>query len=156
MFINDLYFVFNNNNNMSNCCRREWTWNGGEAHRGCTAGRPKRQCRCRAKSINPVEQTHRQYMSNHVHLPIVYTKITFNYNLHSAAPTPSTHPSGISTAATSVTPRSVASRLNCDAAFLVSRTSTRIPSDEMCFFNSGLRGTLFSPVPMISRSIKKS
>ena len=41
------------------------------------------------------------------------------------------YPMGINAAAISVTPRSVARRLNCAAAFRVSCTSTRIPRELM-------------------------
>lgn len=71
---------------------------------------------------------------------------------YASAPTPSFHPMGIKAAATSETPRSVASRLNCAAAFLVSKTSTLIPSSAMCFLVSGLSGRLCFPTPMTSKS----
>lgn len=70
------------------------------------------------------------------------------------APFPSTHPMGINAAATSPTPLSIASRLNCDAAFRVSKISTRSPSSPMRCRVSGLRGRIVGPVPMTSRSVK--
>ncbi|TFB05816.1 hypothetical protein CCMA1212_001544 [Trichoderma ghanense] len=52
---------------------------------------------------------------------------------------------GINAAATSDTPRSVASRLNCAAAFLVSSISTLIPSRETCSLVRGLSGKFLGP-----------
>lgn len=72
---------------------------------------------------------------------------------YALTPIPSCHPMGIKAAATSETPRSVANRLNCAAAFLVSKTSTRIPSWAMCFLVSGLKGRLTLPTPMTNKSI---
>ena len=66
--------------------------------------------------------------------------------------TSSFHPIGISAAATSSTPRSVARRLNCDAAFLVSSTSTRMPSAVMHRLASGLSGRISGPRPRMRRS----
>ena len=71
---------------------------------------------------------------------------------HHSAPTPSLHPMGTKAAATSDTPLSVASKLNWEAAFLVSRTSTRIPRLPICRFVSGLRGRISGPRPSIKRS----
>lgn len=72
--------------------------------------------------------------------------------VHYSAPTPSFQPIGIIAAATSFTPLSVANKLNCAAAFLVSNTSTRMPSAAICRLVSGLRGMIEGPVPMIRRS----
>ena len=68
------------------------------------------------------------------------------------APKPSFHPMGINAAATSETPRSVASKLNWAAAFLVSSTSTLMPSSAMCCLVCGLKGMLLLPTPMTSKS----
>lgn len=62
------------------------------------------------------------------------------------------HPIGIIAAAISETPRSVASRLNCAAAFLVSTTSTLTPSELICFLVSGESGMIEPPIPRINRS----
>lgn len=72
---------------------------------------------------------------------------------HSSSYRPSFHPIGTSAAATCVTPRSVASRLNCAEAFLVSETSSRMPSSLMCFRVFGDMGTIVGPVPTIRRSV---
>lgn len=71
---------------------------------------------------------------------------------YSEAPIPSLHPKGIKAAATSETPRSVASKLNCAAAFLVSNISTLMPSSEMHLLVCGLNGRLFLPTPSMRRS----
>ncbi len=63
---------------------------------------------------------------------------------------------GINAAATSPTPLSVASMLNCDAAFRVSRTSTRMPRLLMYFFVSGLSGRISGPRPRSNRSASKA
>jgi len=68
------------------------------------------------------------------------------------APFPSTHPIGINAAATSLTPRSVARRLNCAAALCVSSTSTRMPKLLICRLVSGLSGRISRPKPSISKS----
>lgn len=62
------------------------------------------------------------------------------------------HPIGINAAAISETPRSVANRLNCAAAFLVSSTSTRTPCALICFLVSRDSGIIEEPVPTINRS----
>lgn len=64
------------------------------------------------------------------------------------------HPTGIIAAATSVTPRSVASKLNCAEALRVSCTSTLIPSELMCRFVCGDNGTILDPSPIIKISRK--
>ena len=69
------------------------------------------------------------------------------------APFPSAQPMGIKAAATSPTPLSVARRLNWEAAFLVSRTSTRIPKLVMWRLVSGLSGRSSGPSPSIKRSM---
>ena len=61
-------------------------------------------------------------------------------------------PRGISAAATSPTPRSVARRLNCEAAFLVSCISTRMPKELIYLLVSGDRGRIEGPRPRTSRS----
>lgn len=68
------------------------------------------------------------------------------------APTPSFQPIGTKAAATSSTPLSVASRLNCAAAFLVSNTSTRMPIALIAFLNSGLIGRISGPSPSMNKS----
>lgn len=73
---------------------------------------------------------------------------------YSTAPSPSFHPTGIRAAATSSTPLSVANKLNCAAAFLVSSTSTLIPRPLICFLVSGLSGAMRGPTPSINRSTK--
>lgn len=65
---------------------------------------------------------------------------------------PSFQPMGIRAAATCWTPRSVAKRLNCEAALRVSATSRRMPRSLMCFRVSGETGMMFGPVPRIRRS----
>ena len=65
---------------------------------------------------------------------------------------PSRHPIGTRAAATCCTPLSVASKLNCAAAFLVSWTSILIPRSLICRLVSGLRGKIVRPVPKIRRS----
>ena len=75
------------------------------------------------------------------------------YAYASTAPTPSFQPTGIITAATSSVPLSVASRLNCDAAFRVSSTSTLIPRALMAFLVSGLSGAMRGPTPNINKSM---
>lgn len=62
---------------------------------------------------------------------------------------------GINAQATLPTPRSVASRLNCAAAFRVSCTSTRMPSELMYCLVSGAMGYIEGPRPSMSRSISK-
>lgn len=62
-------------------------------------------------------------------------------------------PRGIRAAATFPTPRSVASRLNWAAAFLVSCTSIRIPSELICFRVCGEIGCIEVPNPSINRSV---
>lgn len=74
--------------------------------------------------------------------------------IHGKAPTPSCQPIGIRTAAISVTPLSVASRLNCAAAFLVSSTSTRMPSLATACLVDGLSGAMLFPVPIINMSVR--
>jgi hypothetical protein len=64
----------------------------------------------------------------------------------------SRQPIGISAAATCCTPRSVASRLNCAAAFLVSWISSRMPRLLRYFLIAGAMGVTRGPVPMISKS----
>ncbi len=64
----------------------------------------------------------------------------------------SLHPMGINAHATLPTPRSVASRLNCAAAFRVSCTSTRMPSELIYCLVSGAIGYIEGPRPSISRS----
>src|SRR5688572_5177557 len=66
---------------------------------------------------------------------------------------PSFQPIGINAAATSSTPRSVASLLYCDAAFLVSSTSTLIPRLLITRLVAGLHGRLSGPSPKSSRSV---
>lgn len=61
----------------------------------------------------------------------------------------------MSAAATCPTPLSVASRLNCAAAFLVSWTSNRIPWSLRYLRTAGARGTVLGPVPMMSRSVAR-
>lgn len=68
-------------------------------------------------------------------------------------PTPSLHPSGTKAAATLPRPLSVASRLYCAAAFLVSCISTWIPSELIAFLVAGLSGIIFGPNPRINRSM---
>ena len=68
-------------------------------------------------------------------------------------PIPSFQPIGIRAAATSFTPRSVASMLYCEAALRVSSTSTRIPSALMACRVAGLSGRISGPTPMIKRSV---
>lgn len=65
-------------------------------------------------------------------------------------------PIGMRAAATSPTPRSVASRLNWAAAFLVSCTSIRMPSALICFRVSGEMGCIEGPNPSINRSVFQS
>lgn len=60
---------------------------------------------------------------------------------------------GIRAAATFETPRSVANKLNCAAAFLVSRISIRIPSSDISRLVSGANGIIDGPTPMMRRSI---
>jgi hypothetical protein len=60
---------------------------------------------------------------------------------------------GIKAAATFETPRSVANKLNCAAAFLVSRISIRIPSSDISRLVSGANGIIDGPTPMIRRSV---
>lgn len=60
---------------------------------------------------------------------------------------------GIRAAATFETPRSVANKLNCAAAFLVSRISIRIPSSDISRLVSGANGIIDGPTPMIRRSV---
>ena len=62
------------------------------------------------------------------------------------------HPIGTNAAATASTPLSVASKLNCAAAFLVSCTSTRIPKELINLLVSGEMGIIRGPSPNISRS----
>lgn len=59
---------------------------------------------------------------------------------------------GIRAAATFATPRSVASKLNWAAAFLVSRSSIRMPSSDIARLVSGANGTFDGPTPIIRRS----
>ncbi|KAL2160494.1 hypothetical protein VTH06DRAFT_1182 [Thermothelomyces fergusii] len=66
---------------------------------------------------------------------------------------PSFHPIGINAAATFSTPRSVASMLYCDAAFLVSNTSSLIPRLLIARRVAGLRGRISGPSPRMSRSV---
>lgn len=60
---------------------------------------------------------------------------------------------GIRAAATFETPRSVANKLNCAAAFLVSRISIRIPSSDISRLVSGANGIIDGPTPMMRRSV---
>lgn len=60
---------------------------------------------------------------------------------------------GIRAAATFETPRSVANKLNCAAAFLVSRISIRIPSSDINRLVSGANGIIDGPTPMMRRSV---
>lgn len=62
------------------------------------------------------------------------------------------HPIGIIAAATSDTPRSVASKLNCADAFRVSWTSTRMPRELICFFVWGDNGMMPDPMPRMRMS----
>lgn len=64
----------------------------------------------------------------------------------------SLHPIGTKAHATLPTPLSVASRLNCAAAFLVSCTSTLIPIPLMHLLVSGAIGYMPGPNPNINRS----
>jgi hypothetical protein len=64
----------------------------------------------------------------------------------------SLHPIGTSAAATCPTPRSVASRLNCAAAFLVSCISSRMPRSLRYLRTLGAIGYTLGPVPMINKS----
>lgn len=57
-------------------------------------------------------------------------------------------------AATSPTPRSVASKLNWAAAFRVSSTSSRIPNEIICSLVSGETGSMEDPTPRIRRSVR--
>ncbi len=66
--------------------------------------------------------------------------------------TPSLHPIGISAAATSSTPLSVASRLYCAAAFRVSSTSTLMPRFPIARLVAGLSGRISGPNPNINKS----
>ena len=59
---------------------------------------------------------------------------------------------GIKAAAMSLIPRSVASKLNCDAAFRVSRTSILMPRLLMYFLSWGLIGRMLGPRPNINIS----
>lgn len=68
-------------------------------------------------------------------------------------PTPSLHPNGTKAAATLPRPLSVASRLYCAAAFLVSCISTWIPSELIAFLVAGLSGIIFGPNPRINKSM---
>ena len=77
-----------------------------------------------------------------------------SYRPYASTPIPSRQPMGISAAATSPTPLSVASRLNCAAAFLVSSTSTLMPRSAMRCLVCGLSGKLFLPTPMTKRSTR--
>ena len=64
----------------------------------------------------------------------------------------SLHPIGTIAAATSCTPLSVARRLNCAAAFLVSCTSTLMPRELIYRLVCGEMGSIFGPRPRIKRS----
>lgn len=64
----------------------------------------------------------------------------------------SLHPIGIRAQATLPTPLSVANRLNCAAAFLVSCTSTLIPMSLMYLLISGAIGYIRGPNPRINKS----
>lgn len=75
-----------------------------------------------------------------------YDPARFNYR--------ALHPRGIIAAATSVTPRSVASRLNCAEALRVSWISTLIPSELMCLFVWGDNGIMVDPNPNTKMSRK--
>ena len=68
----------------------------------------------------------------------------------------SLHPIGIIAAAIVSTPLSVARRLNCEAAFLVSCTSTRIPIALIIRRVSGERGYMVGPRPRIRRSMHEN
>lgn len=64
----------------------------------------------------------------------------------------SLHPIGIRAHATLPTPLSVANKLNCAAAFLVSCTSTLIPISLTHLLVSGATGHMPGPSPSINRS----
>lgn len=74
------------------------------------------------------------------------------YQEELCTPTFSLQPIGMSAAATLPMPLSVASRLNCAAAFLVSCSSTRIPRLLMYFLVLGASGTMEVPTPRMSKS----
>lgn len=65
------------------------------------------------------------------------------------------NPTGTSAAATSPTPRSVASRLNELAAFRVSSTSTLYPRPWRCARVRGESGRICAPVPITRRSVRR-
>jgi hypothetical protein len=67
-------------------------------------------------------------------------------------PTPSLKPIGIRAPATAFNPLSVASRLYCAAAFLVSWISTLIPRELRCCLTRGLTGRISLPRPSMSKS----
>jgi hypothetical protein len=64
----------------------------------------------------------------------------------------SVHPIGTNAAATCPTPRSVASKLNCAAAFRVSCISSRMPRSLRYLRTWGAIGYTLGPVPMINKS----
>lgn len=65
-------------------------------------------------------------------------------------------PKGMIAALISLMPLSVASMLNCAAAFLVSWMSMRIPRELRYCLVAGERGNIEGPSPSINMSIPKS
>lgn len=120
-------------------------------------------CRCpynpsrgRLNTSNPTPFPAARFHSSHILQPFFPIQDINPDAFLETTPAPSFHPNGTKAAATLPTPLSVASKLNCAAAFLVSCISTWIPSKLIALLVAGLSGIIFGPTPRIKRSIMTS